>query len=699
MKYKIYITDSDKIFWTKNSVDKPTKNYFLSLMESIEWKELGNVTPNFINQFNGSITVDKDTYTYLKLVVYERNPTYPESPMEIKETKYFSVDSVSRVLSNGFVVDITLDVFTTYTLQKVYDSILDKPVKVNRTTALYPYTENISTTLLKDELISLPYAPSIYRRKGELYEFSMQNRSHDYGATGNTGTCTYELYNAYNNSQWERVGYSFEGIVNIYGLEIDVTQGKLYNVCLFDVYQDVNGDFCMVPVFGEWDEFSWSKRNWIKLNASYQVQFNPPEQRITCLQDNKHVNKIRDNNYWVNKYIGRYHIPSWTEIWRSVAGAIIIFTQSGYNNCIFMLRVKNKVNNLPIFLGGRQNPKVVSEFDLTKYGENKVNPNSNIINTYYLSKLTQFESEIPVFRFGTKNENNITYPDLSNVRLIINEGIYGEYKNFVFLPISGIKFFNSRIPYNCFLYGNESLPSNINSYNSYISSVQNQQNTSIQISKQQMGMGIFRSLYSGVSQGLNAIGQMGMNPMFAAGGMVNAVGSTISGVTSSIMQYQNTKRQIDAKNADALNSSTANNIVSSSDIGCINNSVIINEFLDAHITRFNFYMFEGLIANNPFNMINVQLLNKLTWETGYYINNHITFNERYKDWLKSWFDDKVNKFVYWDLEIPVEYIKFIYPNYNNELISAISTTINNPVRFWKQTPDYNCDLIIGCKYK
>lgn len=671
MKYEAYITDSDKIFWTKNSVDKPTKNYFLSLMNEIEWKELGNITPNFINQFNGSITVDKDTYTYLKLV-----------NVNTREEKFFSVDSVSKVLSNGFVIDITLDVFTTYTLN-FYDSIKDKPIHVNRTTSFGIFSTNIQTNLQHDPLLSIQYNAGVYNNKNELYSIDFKYRATD----GNKG----RIFIMKNNNEWTHET-DFVQDVSITEFQKYARQdGYLYSLTLFDFYQDIQGDWYIVPIFGENYYSNTSSLSWIYQTVRVGGIY------YTCRNLLTYTNLFKSNTFWVNKYVGRFYIPMWINLVSSHAEMVIVKFGNNPNNsnCLMMFKI-----NKSLFEGIKWDSGIKTTFDFRDKCIINFKRNSNKVNAYFIIKLTQ-ENENPVFNIARDYSTKNVIPKINDVQLWIDYPHQNLGKKaFSVSNSQGITWYNSQLPYNIVLYSNESFPVSTDSYKQYLAGVQSSQNASIEIAKQQRDMGIFRSTMNSLSQGLNAVGTYGANPLFALGGLISANTTFYGGIAQSVLQYENTKRQIDAQNADKQRSLTANNINTSNIKSNITNSRIelvykpVSSNKNIILERINFASLDGIIANKPFNKLNVQYYNKLVWESGYYINNTLVLTD-IRDYRIDIFDDYINNFIYWDIEIPVEYVKLEYTNLNNELISAIATTINNPVRFWNIYPDYNIELRMG----
>ena len=687
MKYKAYITDSDKIFWTKNSVDKPTKDYFKYIMDTAIWKELGNITPNFINQFNGSITVDKDNYTYLKLI-----------NTDTLEIKYFSIDSVSRVLANGFVVDITLDVFTTYTLNLYYE-LEGKPIKVNRTTAYCLLKDSLYSQLLKDDLIPLPFKPYNYKFKNELYELPL------YSIDDNNKT--QYVYDAFSDSTWSlnESGKYVEEKIDPITIK-NKNNGYLYENALFDVFQDINGDWYFLPIFGYCTNIGYpnhnqDNRDWL-FTSTTVVIYNQGETLFPeafFWNTLPFTDKIKRNTFWANKYVGRYILPNWVRMIIDFGVQVIVRTNRDVSwngkryelyGCILMFKIPNKI------LSTNNNNNQLFDFSKITTNVFDLYNKSNLINSYVYSKITQMSDDI-IFNFNNLSTkvNNRNYPDISNVGLFINYNLPNNNLYLSFYTIKGATWFNTNLPFVNKLSSFEVLPSNTDVYNQYLANVQSQQNTSVAVSAQQMFMGMFRSVYSGASQALNAVGQLGNNPMFAAGGMVNAIVSTISGITSSIMQYTNTKRQIESKNADVLRASSANNINTTNENSNIANAVI-GMRIPTENKQISWYELDGVIANGGFNLLNKTEYNRIVWESGYLINNSVFLSKLKEKYDISFFDDKINSFIYWDIEVPTDYIKLIYPKYNNELIETISTTINNPVRFWKESsPNYTADFTIG----
>lgn len=666
MKYKAYITDSNKIFWTKNSVDKPTKEFFETLMVSAEWVDLGNITPNFINQFNGSLVVDKDTYTYLKLINTETN-----------EVKYYSIDRVNKVLNNGFVIDITLDVFTTYTLN-FYQQVETFPIKVNRTTA-YCLACDSYTRLQRDDLITLPQIPKLHQNGREQYFLSFGYK--ELSRITNSLVSGYR-YKMSSDSEWvlkDRYTETFE-LVEFNRFDT----GKLYTQMLFDVYQDVDGAWFIVPIFGEkhtqFNSVDW----WAEFSVNIGSGLN-----YKCFNYLQFVDKIKNNTFWVNKYKGRFHLPNWMNIICNTGIPVVINTNTDDGNrsySILMIKIRNGINNFRYQYGPNK-----MNFNFTTKSTPSFNQLENTkINTYALSKMSQ--GETPTFFFNDALISNNTYHLLGNNSTLFFDSINQNNINYNFNETSGISMFTFGFNSLIKLDGTETFPTSTNEYKSYLASVQSSQNTQMQLAKQ-------NAIWGGVKSYIN--GAMGAASAALSGNVMGAVSSSmgaITGIADSVMQYQNKKREMDAQNADKQRSATAKNIEPSSIESIIKNSTITMSDVPNN-RRLNLGVLDGVITatsyNDFLNEMNSSMINKIVWEAGYVVNKVVRLNDIKNTYRVSFFDDMINHFIYWDIEIPNEFIKLNYPNFNNELIEAITTTINNPVRFWKIIPNYGVNLTIA----
>lgn len=684
MKYKAFITREENIYWTKNSVDKPSKMGFDELMENIIWLEMGEITPNFINQFNGSIVVDSDDYTYLKLENTETN-----------EVKYFTIDRVSKVLNNGYVIDITLDVFTTYTLN-LYEYIEDKQIYVNRTSALCVYGNDIQANLKQDPLLDIQYNPGIYHTTNTRTWMIF-----NYKDLSTSASCI--LATANSNTEWRINKYlgtnsSIDSIVKTDGPYSEL--GKIYSLTLFDIFQDLDGSFYLVPIFGERDaSLTLYKGNWLEVNFKY---YDGGNITAKCWNYLGHTDNIKNNTYWANKYVGRFHIPLWYEMLLKVGVPVLVSTtfnnphlgQKGY---LLMFKISGALN-----LDITQNATfdILQQFDFSKITSKVINRRGKLPNIYLCAKLTQEGHNQPIFNFYADFTKNPATIETSKVNVWVQYPYTTDLNYSVLIsPTEGVMWLNTKLPYVNMLKGNETFPTTTNAYSQYLAGVQTQQNTNLQVAKQQLIMKGVNS-YVGGMLGLasGAIGGNIAGTISSGIGVVSAGINGISNIVNNVLQFQNQKRQTDAMNADKLRSMSANTINPSSIQANIANSKI-TKIAKYPVGKIKFGDIDGIIANKPFNNLDNELYNTLIWESGFYVGNYVILNE-----LKSMFDisifsDNVNEFIYWDIEIPEYYVKQKFKNFNNELIDAIITTINNPVRFWRYFPNYESELKLEISHK
>ena len=195
------------------------------------------------------------------------------------------------------------------------------------------------------------------------------------------------------------------------------------------------------------------------------------------------------------------------------------------------------------------------------------------------------------------------------------------------------------------------------SYINYINSVKSTQNTNLQIAKQQSSLGIASAVIGGVSSLAQSafMGALGGG----ASGAISAVGSlanTGMGIANNILKYQNTKKQIDAQNADAKRSSSANNVNSNAVIDDMNNKI---------------YSLENREARNVTNGFNVKWptpqqctqFNKLIGDYGFYIDLDMDIDTINVIFLTPEYNG--NTYTILDVEPDEFYIRQKLPNIDN----------------------------------
>lgn len=245
---------------------------------------------------------------------------------------------------------------------------------------------------------------------------------------------------------------------------------------------------------------------------------------------------------------------------------------------------------------------------------------------------------------------------------------------------SGFQYFKPDfIKYDYAISGMETLPISTNSYIQYLSSVQSSQNTGLQVAKQ-------TSIINGVQGGLNSV--FGAVGSFMSGNILGGVSSLVNGgfgVAKNVLQYENKKRMLDAQNADKERSSTANQFQASNRVSNYHNG--FNKRVQYNIGWYPLYKHDGIFLMAPkAHTTQLLYLNSVVWESGFYCDLN---RDETTPLPNSFFEYEDYPFVYWDITLNPDYVKRIYPSLNNELIEAITLTINNPVRFWRQIPNYN----------
>lgn len=131
-QFKLYASKFP-IWWTHNSIDKPDPDYFKTLedqsnQDGFKWVEVP-FTFNFKNQFEGTLIVDDQYYTYFKLVD-AKDAKFPN--------RYYLVEALNKAFNGGYELSIRLDVFTSYGLDfwtngVTNPDIMNKTVNLNRT--------------------------------------------------------------------------------------------------------------------------------------------------------------------------------------------------------------------------------------------------------------------------------------------------------------------------------------------------------------------------------------------------------------------------------------------------------------------------------------------------------------------------------------------------------------------------------------
>lgn len=667
MRFKAYITKDNNIFWTKSSTDKPSQQYFNSIMQNANWEDLGEISPNWINQFNGQIVVDSDDYTYLKLTDLVKN-----------ETKYYFIDSVNKVLKNGAcVLDITLDVFCTYSYRLFYLWGWDFPVKINRCNIPEIYKHAKDSQLTPDPLLNLTYPlRCFYYYNYKLPRNFTNERAKAEGPNG------YKfLYGKINNkvfSYKSPMGSKNSIYFNNDSLGMQIAGTKLLNLPLWDVYQTADGYIYYFPIFStEYLNDAYG------LNGAYFWGFNEVGQGNYQYAQNsvQWVDYIKESTSWVNHYQGRFIIPFWDKLVLN-SNVISILLEGVPNGNKVVLGFFHKVGIRTVQEHEEDSTNILIS-DGVNFTDLVTRESSENLHWYLIREIKTINDTY-----------NIGHPANINSQNLI-QGSYGispwlfkkdEQYSFLFSQ-TGFQYFKPELfKYDYSITGPETVPISTNSYIQYLSSVQSSQNTGLQVAKQQ-------SIINGVQGGLNSV--FGAVGSFMSGNILGGVSSLVNGgfgVAKNVLQYENKKRMLDAQNADKQRSSTANKFQASNHISNYYNGFNSN----VRYTKGGVYYYLPKIRNGIFlmcpepNTPTLEYLNSVIWESGYYCD--IITNTQ-TPLPSNMFEREGYPFIYWDINFNPEWVKRAYKYLNNELVDAISLTMNNPVRFWRHEPDYKTGYI------
>lgn len=700
-----YTTDA-RIFWTKNSVDRPNRDYFKEIIDSANWIELVNLSPNYINQFNAQIVVNTPYIRYLRLKDRYTN-----------RTLYFTVDRINKVLkSKAYLIDITVDLYSSY----VYDFFNSielinlYPTKINRTTAWGFYINNPTAQITPDPLIN-------GTENGYLL-LNVSPRFNGGDDNGNGGNIVGMFWNDEDNTRRVKVrGYlvSKNGQITNKGYgnwcNIHKYKGGLYSLknMVWDMYQETNGDIILFP----YCESEFTSNNLIVYTADFGfnffsdlgTQFPGAEAfrgEYYCFNEYGQLQEyIKNNAYFVNKFKGTFIIPNWWLLINSGTVNLFSIEENGFSYKPFWaLRFKygvNQLNQSPSYryfyrlnLDSYRFDKTSNKYDLVKNNlTDFTNNNNNDLNLYLISKATN-----PGDSFSYLNIQTMTpwIVDLSNNDGFINMNFITSENKLMFSTSNNI------FSLNYCVNSMETLPNSTSQYAQYLAANLDNQNFGLSVAKQQFGFGIANNIFNHLSSGIKGVGQILSGDI--GGAISTGFSSTynfVAGTANSVLQYQNAHRSIQIARSTALKTSTANNIYPSNEISNLVNQKSLNYYSlinwnyyesninYSYIKYFNMYWNTTIKAWNPSPQL--QQVNNLICDFGYNIQwtgilpqfaQEYGFNFKLDD-------DFVNEFIYWDWEFNEEHIRNYFRNQNTELAEAITMLLNNPVRFWKVAPKFN----------
>lgn len=670
-RFQLWGIKSDKIFWTKNSVDKPNPDFFFNFVsrENINvlgWESMGNFTPNFINQFNAQITTNSDEYNYFCLYDSEKS-TY----------QYFLVDGVNKILNTAYVLDITLDVFVTYTLPFLENIDPNFPILINRTSQSLLYTYNYKAMLSPDPLIDTTNWPVALVKVG--YSFnnpSIPNRLYSTNLQSNPKVAFSELKN--NNQDCELwVSNSNEVYFDGFGIGVNMMKG-----IFCDLYLTDDGFYFLAPLLDNNSTsgaFTWGEDR--QNIFSFQIK-----------NSKGTLQQLRTNGFWINKYKGRFYLPC--AMWLANYGYRWHFIKnviSGVTTYTWCLEVEQTTD---MFINYTSSPYFLLGDEWEMNFDNYVDPKGRYPNIYIKSKTCQLDNNTPLFYFDSRRVRRYLIPFTQDKGKRL-------HWNFYIDPTNGFEWVTRlRLDIAFSIKGFGTIPTTTSGYLTQQASIASQKNASLEASKVNLGMGIAGSLISGAS---SIGGAVASGNIF--GGIMGGISSLFS-IGSKIAQYKNEEKMRQAKDADAQRTATPNQFLPSSQKDTLANASAYYYSYEASVSIWNYdsiivkTVYNKQYYTDPSQEFNegdnlISYYNNFIWRVGYYINDYLIiqqFKDRYKIDISLVRDD-LNKFIYWDMEIDEQAILNYYLYLNKEIQQAIITTINQPMRLWKEgLPDYSTIL-------
>lgn len=660
-KYVCKIT-KEPIFWSINSIDKPTRK----CLESYTFEDV-NFTPNFIDQFTLSIVADSENYTILQLSeIWESEKDGIKSQFT-KNIKYYLNSKNSKILKNGYLLIFDLDIYLTYFFDffdKYYSNIYVKRAYHNNI-----LQNEISTFFMEknDPLLDFDdcnFYP-ITQKWDTLHAMGYKNQnisgpleiiyignSYKAPSLGNsTGFKLKQISSRYNKAR----AFAYQLADGTYFFIVDIGSGSCvkennenFKITFFD------GDFVHNNIIQKKNAFSWLQNKFVGV-------FNIP-----------FINYLPNLAFW--NALGYYENGD-------VSGSFKKYYDIDTNNmgsgafCFFMKPnepielIRGGVNSFQIDwgeLGSLDESNTITDF-YTRFTGIRREPMGTIYtpNYYILAKSYYEDFKKPVLHpnlswlgggyltFDGSNFNFSPSYKMGN----INNNIYND-------PISKWDDCYYLAPNILTFYGTYNIATD--SYKEYINSVKSQQNTGLQVAKQQ-------AIFSGITGGLSNLINMAGDVADRDGlGFLKSTLNLGSGIASNILKYQNKERQINAKNEDTRRVSKANNISSSVSSDDMNNKR--NGYYQDSPDDIYFY-----------NTINIRLPNKYQCAKMHDIIGKYGF---YIDWntsiISEYYNPSTSGATYTILDFETDEINLrrFFSNVNNDTIEAMKLIINNSFIFW-----------------
>lgn len=289
--------------------------------------------------------------------------------------------------------------------------------------------------------------------------------------------------------------------------------------------------------------------------------------------------------------------------------------------------------------------------------------------------------------------NNIKYALIDEQNLSIIPPEYVQFSN-------GFSLVNNRYatPYDTFTYNYPSnLPIITNSYQQYLNSVRNTQDTSIGIAKQNMIVNTSQHIANGVigtARGVATAATNWYNPSKVATGSLDAaqaVSDAAFGVTREILSYQNMQKEIQASNLDKKNSIGAQ--MMSSDIKNTNENLVLgnqdyramcyvyqlnkpsNPEIGLHDMYWTSYLVKLPSAKSDFRDYSSYLF----WH-GIYLDVRVPVKSLNDIWKGDYVSGR--QYYYLDVDIDEHILNSIFPTINMDYRAMIKVIFENGLRLF-----------------
>lgn len=579
------------------------------------------------------------------------------------------------------MINITLDIFVTYTLYFLNTYAFITPILINRTTFSYLHCLNTKALISPDPAINTSNWPVVnIKLKRNIDTSTLLNCNN---LTGNPKVVLSRLKNQNTEFEWWLANGNAARIRNFTGV------GSPVDGVFCDIYLTDDGYYFLVPLLDS-RELSNARARIVESDIpQFGVGAN-------VRNDEAALKQIRTNGFWISKYKGRFFVPMFLELVQySTRWHFFENTIQGEVTYALTLEFERATSKISIPF----NANIPTPYFETKSKEPMnyttwIYPNdSNTPNIYIKSKTCQLNDDTPLFFLNSDSK----YCTFLPFTFKYASDIYTF--NFIIDGVRGVEWYYNKFQYDLgwSVSGFSTVPITTSSYLSYLATVNSSREASLSAAKQNMVLGLISNSWS---LG-NSIGNMVGN-----GASANGVFSAGMGIVGNILQYRNVERQKQAELDDRQRVATPNqflptnykdNYANIAGMDTINNS-----------NGYNWWMFDSVIVKTIYSNVEarghtpagqnlIQFYNNLIWRIGYYINDYINlsaFKTKYNLSNSFKFDtDPNNPFIYWDVEVPNQIVHTYYPFFNKELQEAILITINQPMRIWKKIPNYQDGIV------